>query len=470
MRSLTSSGTSAVPAKTRCSVSPVASIRGECCRRVGIIASLVVLAMTAGQAPLSAKARSKRCKQQVTPSVAGTWTLISTPFRVADRSRIDHAGPFAVDPLKPSRMYAISVPGTSQLTSPPYSPATLMRSSDGGCTWQDAEALPDAPSLDYPVSKSTAEMEGVAATHLPGDRTRVYLLLSSREPFLLRGVPPTYLAVSDDSGHTWRLNTLLSYPIDLFPTDLIVSPSDPDTLFLSYSTGLITYSTGLMVSSDAGRSWDVRSLPPGTATLAIDPRNPQSLWASTDSMPYVEGAPGIHHSTDGGGSWKRVLELKKSALAIDVFHARGSSPRIVVFADRYFEDAKVLWSKDGGATWQQRDTPIAKDAQGRPWPGGGRHWTSSGITAASGRSATQLVVGAWGTPQTFLLSREGWVNITPQTLRPESHTGNDFYVYDAVQYLFSDRTRRPAYYAFVDAIHSVKSRMIMKFSPGRLWR
>jgi photosystem II stability/assembly factor-like uncharacterized protein len=56
---------------------------------------------------------------------------------------------------------------------------------------------------------------------------------------------------------------------------------------------------GLMVSRDAGKTWDV-NLRAGLMGLALDPADPKRVLAV---------GPGVLLSTNGGGSWKKVLDL-----------------------------------------------------------------------------------------------------------------------------------------------------------------
>jgi hypothetical protein len=135
----------------------------------------------------------------------------------------------------------------------------------------------------------------------------------------------------------------------------------------------------LMVSADGGRSWRVRQPPGPLLDLAIDPRDPRHLVASTDNdliesgdggrswrrlrpgaigllawpsprqLVLIDGAGSIHVSANAGRTWRDGVGSIGSQPA--AFMAHGSD----LYAARV--DGNVVASRDGGATWTLRAKP-----------------------------------------------------------------------------------------------------------------
>lgn len=118
--------------------------------------------------------------------------------------------------------------------------------------------------------------------------------------------------------------------------------------------GINSADGSLMVSSDAGRSWQQRTPPGSLLDLAINPKNPQHVLAS--------GSEGISVSTDGGKRWRPLDAQRVGLLA-------------------WTEEALVL--VDGAG-----DVQTSADA-GRSW---GRIGNVGGQPAAFGSHGTQLLV------------------------------------------------------------------------------
>ena len=183
---------------------------------------------------------------------------------------------------------------------------------------------------------------------------------------------------TDNAGRTWQ-------PIfDAEPTQSIgaiaVAPSDPQILYVASGEGLLrpdlSVGNGLYRSSDGGRTWSHRGLADGQQIpeLAVDPRNPDRLFAAVLGHPYGPSAMrGIYRSLDGGLTWQRVLykdnDTGGSAVALDPSHPE------IVYAGLWqarlgpWEDKNefngtgggLFKSTDGGATWRQLKAGLPPD-------------------------------------------------------------------------------------------------------------
>ncbi|HEX9754125.1 MAG TPA: hypothetical protein VGA42_00380, partial [Gemmatimonadales bacterium] len=182
---------------------------------------------------------------------------------------------------------------------------------------------------------------------------------------------------STDAGKTWLF-------VGLKETQaigrMVVHPTDPNTVWVA-ALGAIWNSNperGLYKTSDGGTTWRVVKFisdKAGFVDVAIDPRNPDLLWAASwerQRGPYFlqSGGPGsgLWKSTDGGESWTEVKGggLPGSTLGRIGIALAPSNPDIMylmVEADtmpnpKPAKDAKrqerpsgLYRSSDGGKTW-----------------------------------------------------------------------------------------------------------------------
>ena len=94
---------------------------------------------------------------------------------------------------------------------------------------------------------------------------------------------------------------------------IAVAPSDPNIIYVGSGEGLhrpdLSVGDGIYRSSDAGKTWTHLGLRGAQQipALAIDPRDPNRLFAAVLGHPYGPSAErGIFRSTDGGVTWKNI--------------------------------------------------------------------------------------------------------------------------------------------------------------------
>ncbi|HEX2550554.1 MAG TPA: hypothetical protein VHK64_03090, partial [Nocardioidaceae bacterium] len=178
-----------------------------------------------------------------------------------------------------------------------------------------------------------------------------------------------------DGGRTWR-------HLGLEKTEriakVLVSPRDSRVAWvgaLGQAWGE-NPDRGVFKTEDGGRTWrkvlyvDERT---GCADLAVDPSNPNRLYAAMwdyRRWPWFfrSGGPGsgLFTSDDGGETWKRVTEddgLPKGDLGRIGLAVAASDPRIV-YALIEAEKSALIRSEDGGRTWK----PVNSDVDVNPRP------------------------------------------------------------------------------------------------------
>ena len=141
----------------------------------------------------------------------------------------------------------------------------------------------------------------------------------------LFGIPQ--VLVSRDAGETWETR---STPEPLI--DLAVSPADP-------ARWVATTANGIFLSVDEGATW-----------RAIDPKaNVRLAWPEEDVLYRIDPGGPVWVSADGGETWEER-------------GSTGGEPRelTTASADELYAallDGTVTRSADGGATWEKLLTP-----------------------------------------------------------------------------------------------------------------
>src|SRR5205809_2665101 len=158
------------------------------------------------------------------------------------------------------------------------------------------------------------------------------------------GVPqqPNVFYIGVNNGGVWKTTDygLTWTPIfDDQPTQSIgaiaVAPSDPNVVYVASGEGLqrpdLSVGDGIYKSTDAGKTWMHLGLRDGQQipALAVDPRNPDRLFAAVLGHPYGANTErGIFLSEDGGMSWKKVLYKDENTGGADV-QIDPANPQIV---------------------------------------------------------------------------------------------------------------------------------------------
>jgi hypothetical protein len=197
----------------------------------------------------------------------------------------------------------------------------LLRSEDGGHTWQDAYAA--------------LELEGVLATAAVAVSPDF-----ARDGSVFAGVAGGILR-SADGGQTWYVAPLPSPPP--FVSDLVVSPDFPrDGTLLAG-----TLEDGVFRSGDRGErwaAWNFGLLDLNVLCMAISPgyADDETLFVGTES--------GIFRSTNGGRAWREVDFSPHLAPVLSLAISSGYAQDGVLLAGT--ESHSLFYSQDGGNTWE----------------------------------------------------------------------------------------------------------------------
>jgi hypothetical protein len=138
------------------------------------------------------------------------------------------------------------------------------------------------------------------------------------------------LLVSVDAGRTWEE---LQRPAPL--VDLAVHPNDSRHLVAAGASDLFQ---GLYESRDGGRSWN--TIGDAVGLLA---------WPTPERLFLVDGGGNVSQSTDGGGRFERRGTIGGQPAAL---LGQGADELYAAL-----HDGTIKHSTDGGSTWSVRSTP-----------------------------------------------------------------------------------------------------------------
>jgi photosystem II stability/assembly factor-like uncharacterized protein len=212
-----------------------------------------------------------------------------------------------------------------------------------------------------------------------GGRTRAAAGVPSQPNVFYIGAVNGGVWKSDDYGRTW--NPIFDHESTQSIGAIAVAASDPDIVYVSSGEGLhrpdLSVGNGIYKSTDAGKTWThLGGLLDGQqiAALAIDPRDPNRVFAAVLGHPYGPSEErGIYRSTDGGRTWQRVISKDENTGGSDV--EIDPSNADIVYASMWevregpWEDGNVFngaggglfKSTDGGATWHPLINGLPKD-------------------------------------------------------------------------------------------------------------
>ena len=287
----------------------------------------------------------------------------------------------AVDPVEPRTTYA-------------GAESTLLRTRDGGATWD-------------PIGFPYIALIAIA----PSDHRVVYISDGSQ------------LHRSTDGGDTWTQGTS---PLPIFMLAFLVDPADPLTLYVAGDCGVA-------LSHDGGGSW--RLLGNGmfdlltVYTIAADPFDPRTLWAGTGS--------GLVRSRDRGTTWQQVPIPAPAAHALESLALDPTTPGTILAAlhtPDVLDQGELLRSTDGGATWtvslrdvQIRQLVFEPDTPGMVYAGGDRFAVllsrNSGATwkpAVRGLTATEAFTLAVDAGKGTLY--QGPIGLRKETQTPSTYS------------------------------------------------
>lgn len=266
-----------------------------------------------------------------------------TSWNPADSGLYPLVNALAIDPLKPSTLYA----GTA---------AGIFKSTDGGTTW----SLVSSGLLPLSLPGPPRQLSGRSLAIDPQDPSTLYAVVDgiaySSGPGLTVEAAGGFVK-STDGGGSWNLLDIGLPQTHTMGAVLAIDPQNPSTLWVGTNYGMFK-------SKDGGVSWNpVNSGLPQFATglppfpnrspfflaVAIDPLRPDTVYARI----YSSSRSTIFKTTNGGASWSDagsgLPEGFNKSLQIDpqISTALYAGTKLGVFK-----------STDGGTRWTEADSGL----------------------------------------------------------------------------------------------------------------
>ena len=150
---------------------------------------------------------------------------------------------------------------------------------------------------------------------------------------------------------------------------VVVDPSESKTVWVC-ATGHLWNANeerGVFKSTDAGKTWEkvlYVDQDTGCADLSVDPQDPQIVYASMwqfrrQPWSFSSGGKGsgLHRSTDGGKTWRRLAEgLPKGELGRIAVAVAPSRPNVVYAVVEAKEKTALYRSHDLGLSWEEMNS------------------------------------------------------------------------------------------------------------------
>jgi len=183
-----------------------------------------------------------------------------------------------------------------------------------------------------------------------------------------------------NSGVTWK-------PIfddqSVYSTGCItIDPNNPHTIWLGTGENVggrhVGFGDGVYKSTDGGSSWTNVGLRKSEhiSEIIIHPGNPNIVWVAAQGPLWNQGGErGLYKSSDGGGTWKKVLGGNDwtgvTDIAMDprdpnlMYAATWQRHRTVAAYMGGGPDSGIHKSTDGGETWVELTSGIPKSNMGK---------------------------------------------------------------------------------------------------------
>jgi len=187
---------------------------------------------------------------------------------------------------------------------------------------------------------------------------------------------------SNNAGRTWA-PVFDSQPIASIGT-IAVSASNPNTVYVgtgeSDMRDSICPGNGVYKSTDGGTTWKHIGLEATRqiGRILIDPKNPDIVFVAAQGHAYGPSPDrGVYRSRDGGATWQKVLYRNENVGAIDLA-IDPVNPQIVyaslwatrrppwyIYGPSNGPGGGIFKSVDGGTSWQQLTSGLPAEGTGR---------------------------------------------------------------------------------------------------------
>lgn len=289
-----------------------------------------------------------------TSDAGQTWTALT------DSQASLFTGAIAIAPSNPSVVYV----GTGEANNGPakelrerryniYSGRGILKSTDDGASWT---------LLGGSVFNRRA-ISRIAVS--PVNENVVYVAVGARPSDGLDGNFGVWR--STDGGNNWT-NTTAKISTTVPVSDVVIDPTNPNTLFAAFGDPKGSTVNGVYRSTDGGATWTSLSLGGtqsryGRTSLALAPSDPKTVFvviaqASLTSNSLV----GVYKSTNGGTTWRRLAIsvndkfCEEFGVTSNILAVAGDYHQAIAVdpanpSNVYLAGLCLISSTDGGENW-----------------------------------------------------------------------------------------------------------------------
>jgi photosystem II stability/assembly factor-like uncharacterized protein len=255
-------------------------------------------------------------------------------------------GSIALDPSDPDTVYVGT--GEENFSLDSYYGAGILKSSDGGATW---EHLP-GPFVG-PFDSSSFFGGGAHIGALAVHPTNGHVLLAATQVRFAGGIYR-----STDGGTTWT--QVLS---GAQGTGVLFDPTNGNVAYAALGDIFGSARNGVYISTDAGQTWKpdngsgVNTLPSlnvGRLAIAMAPSHPKTLYVGIQNTSPFGSLLGLFKTVDGGKNWTSlpmIFDYCEPQCWYDHVIGVHPSDSEVIYAGGAF-DITLVRSIDGGSSWE----------------------------------------------------------------------------------------------------------------------
>jgi hypothetical protein len=321
-------------------------------------------------------------------------------------------GALAIARSNPQILYAGTGEPNNSIDS--YAGAGLLKSTDGGVTWQLLGANVFAGESFSAITVDPKNPDILLAATKTG--------IAGRGQTFVPDAPPTGVFRSTDGGVTW------TQTLDGRASSLVSSPMDFSRQYagVGYRTG--SSSNGVYRSADGGITWTRlldSTFVPGRVQLAIASSNPDMVYASIANQDTLVGVWVTTNAWASSPTWSPLPTLTNSFGQWSYDHTITVDPSK---PSRIYLGGQRLWTFDGSSwaeittSWRWADLHafawagtrliVCDDGRAYSTPDGGQSWINHSQTLR----LTQFYVGAiHPTKPNFALGGSQDVGVTAWT-------------------------------------------------------
>ena len=202
-------------------------------------------------------------------------------------------------PFPPRVMRMVQKPGKPDEIFAAMEIAGVLKTVNGGETWQDVSddlvRLSSRPHLQSSIVQKETLAEGMLDAHA--------ITICPRQP------DEIFLAVrmgvfkSSNGGSTWKDIEIGRFSPTTYGRDIKVSPSDPNTMYVALSVAAASHGGGIYRSTDCGKSWsrfDKVKVNGTIMSIALNASNSDQVFIGARYNGEIFG------TLNGGGSWQEM--------------------------------------------------------------------------------------------------------------------------------------------------------------------